>query len=687
MNSNTSLLDAFNPSSSSRSTSSNPASAVRPRNRRLISFVDDDDNDGVMAGTGTGTGTGTAPQQQHPDQSGNPAIYVGDVTNSSQSSRTVSPVRGRFPSARPLSRERPSESSRTKNGRAGPRGDNKSGNLGGDFWESSWSSLQGLASAVLGGADGDRGKLRSPAAPSGQQRRKSSPSNLPWNKGSSRSSTNASWGPSSFLAGQVSTGSIEARQALVQARKRQTLLQANGDAMPDIQGNYKRRESGETPRTSSAGHQQEEALDALVYIHHVRPTDSITSVSIRYGCQPATMRKANGFWPSDSIQARKTVLLPVDSCTIRSRRLSPEEVKERIGTNGIRKDSLHESDYFAPHTESSSSTDGNGDTELNNHWGSEAPSVSDTAAEISPPWKHECWVHVDDFPDAVEIGRVPRRSLGFFPRARRKSQVQPIPYSDLDDLQSLSSNVSSAPFNGSPEYRPQPFSPSQSPFSSPSRSRNTSASGSHLRPSYARHKQRNSIVLAGPGGVGTLGRKVTAPGPAPDKLNTFVSTHLPNLVVPPPPPPPPTSVPSNNFHRASMDSTSTAVSASSSTGLENVGGAIEGWVRKMATRARTGLNELQQPGSMHHGASLGIGGMGDLIELDDSLEGRIRNQLLPTEQDPSSLLEPSTPKPSPLRAGNAAVNPPFGLETRGGSGSVRGGRLASGRDFKGAKGD
>jgi hypothetical protein len=68
---------------------------------------------------------------------------------------------------------------------------------------------------------------------------------------------------------------------------------------------------------------------------------------------------------------------------------------------------------------------------------------------------------------------------------------------------------------------------------------------------------------------------------------------------------------------------SSAPSTASYSNLENVGGAIEGWMRKMATRAKTGLNEMQQGSSSGtpHGHAMGISGLGDLIELSDGLEG------------------------------------------------------------------
>jgi len=59
--------------------------------------------------------------------------------------------------------------------------------------------------------------------------------------------------------------------------------------------------------------------------------------------------------------------------------------------------------------------------------------------------------------------------------------------------------------------------------------------------------------------------------------------------------------------RSSFDS---FTSNSSTTGIENVGGAIEGWMRKMASKAATIIEA--QPNSS--------GGMGDLIELRDSFE-------------------------------------------------------------------
>src|SRR5206468_1919288 len=95
-------------------------------------------------------------------------------------------------------------------------------------------------------------------------------------------------------------------------------------AVEDSQDNYKRRDSGDKFGSSSVP-PPEDAMDALVYIHHVQSNDNLTGVSIRYGCQPAVVRQANGFWPSDTIQSRRTIVLPVEACTLKGRRLPPTE--------------------------------------------------------------------------------------------------------------------------------------------------------------------------------------------------------------------------------------------------------------------------------------------------------------------------------------------------------------------------
>ncbi|PGH30064.1 hypothetical protein GX50_07168 [[Emmonsia] crescens] len=675
MTSNTNQADVFNSSTSSRTPSANPSSGVRPRNRRLISLVDDD---------GDVSGTTTIDQVTGPS-SDNILSSNSLLTLPAPRSRagTPSPTPSRHPSRPPtgsLNRDRPSSEARLGNGWTDTRQNKPTSPFVAEFLESSWSSLQGLASTVLGNEDILGIVKPSTSRPGGHQhRRKPSRANFVQDARSGPSS----WGPANFFSKQLSStsgsGSKEDRQSMIQAQRRQALLQANGDVTPDSQGNYKRRDSGDAPRGSSAPPPEQDDSDALVYVHHVQKNDTITGVSIRYGCQPTVMRKANGFWPSDSIQARKTVLLPVEACTLKGRRLP--EMEEHVDFFEDLNSSSE--DPFTDHTslvpDSTSSAFGYGDSSLRGQYaGSATSSISGKTPKQAPPWKHECWVQIDGFPEAVEIGRVPRKTLGFFPRARRKSLAQlPTPYSDLEDPPHPLSQEQTHDTN--PTNPTTSSSITSSPFLAPSsssrtRDRSISSSKPLSNPHVRRH--RSSFTLSGPGGVGTLGRNVKAPGPAEDKLNQFINTHLPQLAIPPPPPPPPplpSSSSASYYSRASIESTSTIVSNTSSTGLENVGGAIEGWVRKMARSAKAGVTELQQ-----QGGHLGIGGMGDLIELADTPDGKGS----PSRAGDGAGMASSTiigrgrdVNRSPTRVSSGSGSTIGALGSRdGGSGSVRGRR-------------
>src|SRR5438034_1783996 len=155
-------------------------------------------------------------------------------------------------------------------------------------------------------------------------------------------------------------------------------------------------------------------MDALVYIHHVQSNDNLTGVSIRYGCQPAVVRQANGFWPSDTIQSRRTIVLPVEACTLKGRRLPPTERTDLPDDSGA---------LVGPFKDSKSTPPGPafgfayGQFISQDNWDPAATQTSGKGQSPAPPWKHECWVQIDGFSSAVEIGRVPRRTLGFFPRA------------------------------------------------------------------------------------------------------------------------------------------------------------------------------------------------------------------------------------------------------------------------------
>lgn len=563
-------------SSNNVSVGTTSTSAVRSRPRRLVSFIDDEDEN-----TGT-TNSNYSYQDSQPFTSGLSTTLSADVGTTRSRGATPSPLSSRGTS--PLPMKHPSRVTEPSN-----RGHNEASSLGwngsskasssrgaADFLDSSWSSLQSLASSVLGS---DTGRSTTNNAAKGHSRRKPSRSDV-YIRSIPRS-TPAAWGPSAPSTPEIGTGTKEERQALVQAKKREALLLADSDPITSGAFRHKRRDSGDYFDQPLDPEQDE---DALAYIHPVQATDSITGVTIKYGCQPAIFRKANGFWPNDNIQSRKTVLLPVDACCVKGRPIPPTEVD--LLTLDAEDASGSSIAPAAAITNGSSSNQ-------------KAPGFADT--DSNQIWKHESWVNIDGFPSAVQIGRVPRRALGFFPRTRRKS----VSYTDAEPLSGDSSREptrTSSPVS-SPQITPMDCVPP--------RSRPRAGQPKITRPQHRR--QRSSIHLAGTG-VGTLDRTSTGPGPALDGLSKFFSQHMPNLVPPPMP---------ENLRRSSSESESMATS-NASTGLENIGGAVEGWIRKVATRTKLGISELQQgsPNQQANGRGRGLWGIGDLIELDDTSEGR-----------------------------------------------------------------
>jgi hypothetical protein len=90
------------------------------------------------------------------------------------------------------------------------------------------------------------------------------------------------------------------------------------------------------------------------------------------------------------------------------------------------------------------------------------------------------------------------------------------------------------------------------------------------------------------------------PGPAEDPLNKMFAHHLPNMA---PPGLTPRATP-----RATPRVSTDSIRSSSSTGLGEVGGAIEGWVRKLGGKAGTMSEGFRER-------------MGDLIELEGTGAG------------------------------------------------------------------
>ena len=344
----------------------------------------------------------------------------------------------------------------------------------------------------------------------------------------------------------------------MQARKRETLLAANGHVTPDVSGRYKRRDSDERNHTSAPPGERDDR-DALVYLHKVKTDDTLAGVMIKYSCQPNVFRKANRLWPNDSIQVRKTVVLPVDACGVKGRKIpEPGKPSELLGDGQIEDLMATPTTFQSPWGDLHDSPKDK-ETPLSSIPTSPSISISLSNPE-EPPWKHDSWVMIDGFSDAVEIARLSHKTLGYFPRSRRKS----LTFSDVG-TPPASLDLPRGSYQSSPPREQKPKS--------------RSSSGSYL-----------THQLQGPGGVGTMGRDVRSPGPAQDGLNKLFAAHLPSLAP-----------------RKSFESVNSS-SSHGNGGIENVGGAIESWMRKLATKA---ANSVQPP------TPRARSGVGDLIELSE----------------------------------------------------------------------
>ena len=522
---------------------SSKAANLRPRNRRLIS-IDDDfqtlDTDSSPGSTSLqSTASSVFPTRAaSPIPSTHPSRAASTNRNSQRTQQN-----GQWPS-----NLRPEEYQDTPN------------TFSTGLWENSWSSLQGLASSLLGSETQRSSKDKSRA--SFFSPRKKQPLEATQRRRVGNGAPDQ-WGPSANLDKQMASGSKEERLTQVQVKKRETLLASDGHTLADGSGKLKRRLSDEGVEDPDEHNQ-----DVLVYLHLVQPNDTLAGVTIKYNCPAATVRKANRLWPNDSIQIRKLIYLPVDACGVRGRKIEStaqdfDLLNDNEGSSDLTPTPTPTFPGQNPYRTQ--------DIPTNN----QSPSSHVTSPSISttndnnpdPPWKHDCWVILPNHGSPVQIARLSRQTLGYFPPSRRKS------ITFADDLSSpILSRASSK-------------SPSMRPYHSQTRQGHTSrgSSGSYFVQS-----------LKGPGGVGTLGHEVRSPGPAQDGLNKLFAGHLPNVA------------PRSSFESAT---------STSSHGIENVGGAIEGWVRKFAGNVAGAMGTPPLRGRSAVATS-----QGDLIELMDSFD-------------------------------------------------------------------
>lgn len=391
------------------------------------------------------------------------------------------------------------------------------------------------------------------------------------------------------------------------------MLTGQETSYADALGKFKRRLSDDR-NSASAPPGENEDREALVYLHPVRRHDTLAGITIKYNISADALRKANRMWPNDSVQMRQTLILPVDACGVKGKPVSGlQEAIDLLGSESEALSTLQAEEVPTPTVANPlpngfTSPSGRGRTNSASTHTSASGVVSSTESDV--PWVHDSWVLLPGNDKPTEIGRLPRRALGYFPPARRKSNC----YSDLDtpspslDLARTStSDRSSTDIAKSPLRQTAPR---------PRHVRRASNATNGYFPSY----------LSGPGGVGTMSRNVHFPGPAQDGLNKAFAKHLPDVA-------PPRN--QHNLYQPDMpfdsdnptplgSGTGTPAFPHSSGGnvnLENLGGAIESWVRRLATRSVHTPQDSQQAARVSVGTpSKGAGGVGDLIEMTDEFE-------------------------------------------------------------------
>ncbi|KAL2129535.1 hypothetical protein VTI74DRAFT_7641 [Chaetomium olivicolor] len=419
----------------------------------------------------------------------------------------------------------------------------------------------------------------------------------------------------------------------------------------DVAGKFKKRNSDEDLRETS---QSQETEEYLAYIHHVQRTDTYAGIVLKYRCREDAFRKANGLWSRDNVQVRKWLAIPVDACEVKGRPCdpptSPSSEVDLLSRTPDAADPFgrdqQQDDFF---------------TTSNGHTPDQTKHDHD-----DKPWTHVRWVSLDSLPHPVEVGRLPRKALGYFPPRRKKSThtistlSTPRASAELPSV-NISESVTGSP-RGASSRRPSLLSTRNRLNSI------TSTADNDPRPAWMRR----------PGGVGSLGRHVRAPGPETDYFNTWTNKHLPGLNI--------DSLPSMSImgsesarfgfarpdENASVaivespfeegrDATSTSRQG---TGLDKAAAAVETWLRGAFERARQGpLTPVLGPRGRH-----GVGGSGgvmpemggDLIELADagSEDGRHEGSAWDTGGLLGSLSGSATPgglasgsRPEQLTAG------------------------------------
>ncbi|KAI1503821.1 Arv1-like family-domain-containing protein [Biscogniauxia marginata] len=452
-----------------------------------------------------------------------PRNRKGPISSSAANTPSLAPRESPTPSrgVSPMPSARLPRSKLQASGQSSPTNAFSRGLLEGS-WAPSWASVQDFASSLLEG-----GYSSEPSRPNSRSGGKPRPKSI-W-KGLGASSTNPhkppdSWGPAPPpnprpSPEDIAAGSLAERDAQLKARKTASVLEShegvNGGL--DVTGKYKRRNSDENLRSAS----QPVIQDHLVYLHHVQRTDTYAGIVLRYRCMEHAFRRMNGLWSRDNIQVRKHLLIPVDACEIKGRPCSPPSYHSQ------KVDHLATSPQPHDFTSRDPSSPGSQQPLHDDYFGSLNGKTAEQSRQMDdeePPWTHVRWVKIDSLQDPVEIVRVKRTTVGYFPPRRKKSIQTASAFStprhslELAKPVTTSSEVADSP--GRFSSRRQSSTSARPSFGSPStRSRVGSVGQADGVPAWMRR----------PGGVGTMGKSVKAPGPAKDYFNTWVNRRLPGF--------------------------------------------------------------------------------------------------------------------------------------------------------------
>lgn len=470
------------------------------------------------------------------------------------------------------------------------------------------------------------------------------------------------------MAEELGIGVFTERQAALRAAKTASVLEShegvNGGL--DVSGRYKRRTSDDYGTPPAI---EETEPDQLVYIHHVQPTDTYAGIVLRYRCREEPFRRLNGLWSKD-IQARKWLALPVDFCEVKGRVTFPPS---QASSDNV--------DLLAPTPDATATQRPDDDATSGDFFSAvmSRPSIGPQEAIDDKPWQHVRWCSLDMFQQPVEIARVSRKAMGYFPPRRKKSlhtvSSTSTPRQSLDLAVKSSIHPdrsdSDALGHGHSPQRSITTSTGQSQVgtpdsSSPRMTRSRLGSGAaDSRPSWMR----------GPGGVGSMGRNVRAPGPEKDYFNTWAKRHLPGIAID-------ENIPSISvmgsetahfgFGRQGQESDAAAIvqspfddgrgvpsNSANNFGLDKAASQIETWLRgafaKGSSTPNRGSNSAGQP--RNHGDM-----SSDLIELEDAphddvsatnFSDQVPRSVELDRPDPAGTLSASTVRTehsSPLRS-------------------------------------